>query len=137
MTTRSLDVSGGKSITYDEFVRYAMQTVPTHALVGGGVALTYAFLRELMRHHQETLKRPKVIDHLIACTLIGSIGSLLVFNGSIGGLLLNGAVVGNTLGLMIWWASMQGMPGSHMQQANIVYENNVTEDEVARFQALD
>lgn len=110
-----------------------MQTVPTHALFGGGVALTYAVMLEMMRHHQETLRRPKVIDHLIACTLIGSVGSLMLFNGAIGTLLLNGAVVGNTLGMMIWYASKQGMPGSHMQQANIFYENNVSEEEVARF----
>ena len=61
----------------------------------------------------------------------------MIFPGAVGTLLLNGAVAGNTLGLMIWWASMQGMPGSHYQQSNIFYENTVTDAEVARIQALD
>lgn len=91
------------------------QVVPLHAMVGGGVFLTYAIIREILRHHQETLRRPKVIDHLVTCTLMGSFGSAIALSGNLPTLLLNGAVVGSTIGLALWWISLAGVWGSHLK----------------------
>lgn len=40
--------------------------------------------------------------------------------------------------MAMWWASLtSGAPGSNLKFHNIFYENNVTADEVARFEAQD
>ena len=80
-------------------------TMPTHALVGGGAFLSYELLREFMRHHQDTLRRPEIVDHTLAFTILGMAGSVAFFPGTIGQLALNGAVAGHLAGLGTWWIS--------------------------------
>ena len=111
-----------------------LQTSTTHAVVGGSVFLSYALIREVLRHHQDTLRRPKVIDHLIASTLLGGVGSAFVFNGALQTVILNGSVVGFTGGLITWYLSLVM---SHTKHSNIPYENGVSEEEKARFEAQD
>jgi len=107
-------------------------------LAGGSVFLSYALLREAMRHHQETLRRPKIIDHLIATTLIGGVSTVTLLDGPFGKLLLNGSVVGLTLGLAMWWMFLAGGKlGGHLKQSNIFYEDHATEEEIAAYQAQD
>ena len=109
-----------------------MQTSSVHAVTGGSVFLSYAILREVFRHHKEHIRRPKIIDHLLATTLIGGIGSMIVFNGAVTTVVLNGSVVGFTAGLMMWWSSLLM---SYTKHSNIAYESGVTDEEIARFEA--
>lgn len=66
------------------------------------------------------------MDHLMATTLMGGIGSLIAFNGDFQTLLMRGSVVGFTGGLMMWWASLMMGWTKH---SNIHYESGVTEEE--------
>jgi hypothetical protein len=66
------------------------------------------------------------MDHLMATTLMGGIGSLIAFNGGFQTLLMRGSVVGFTGGLMMWWASLMMGWTKH---SNIHYESGVTEEE--------
>ena len=111
-----------------------MHTSPTHMVAGGSLFLGYALLREAMRHHQHTNMRPKIIDHLIATTLIGGISSVTFLDGTLGLLLTRGSIVGFTVGLGLWWVSLiGGAQGDHLKQSNIFYEDNVTDEEIAAF----
>ena len=43
-----------------------------------------------------------------------------------------------TLAPLTWWVKMQGLgPATQRKPANIFYEDGVTKEEVARFQAMD
>jgi hypothetical protein len=103
-------------------------------MAGGSLFVSYALLREIMRHHQHTLRRPKYIDHLIATSIIGATCSVLFFDGALPSLLLKGSVVGLTAGMFIWYA---GLVMNSTKHANIHYEPGVSNDEKARFEAQD
>lgn len=88
--------------------RYILHTSPVHMVCGGSLFLGYALLREAMRHHQHTNMRPKIIDHLVATTLIGGVCSLTFLEGALPTLVLRGSVVGFFLGLGLWWVTLMG-----------------------------
>lgn len=105
---------------------------------GGGAAVGYGLLRELMRHHQDHIRRPKIIDHMIASCTIGTfVGVMNSGNMPLQTAMLYGFLVGGTLGLVYWWGSFVGMPGSHLRHAHIYYENDVKPEEVERYEAMD
>ena len=74
-----------------------------YALLGGGIALTYQLIWDFLRHHEESNNdRPLYFDHLIATTLIFTVGA-----GVYGGLprhIATGALVSILLiSPMTWW----------------------------------
>ena len=55
-------------------------TAPYHMALGASAFLGYDLIMEFMRHHDETNPRPKIIDHLITMSIIGTAGGLLATN---------------------------------------------------------
>ena len=55
-------------------------TAPRHMMIGGSVFTGYDLLIEFMRHHDETNLRPMIIDHVIAMSILGTIGGFMAFN---------------------------------------------------------
>ena len=106
-------------------------------LYGGSAMLGYDLIFFLLRHHDEGNNRPRVIDHLIAMSVLGTAGGFLAFNtiqGAFGGFLF----VGLNVGLLSWWVMKMGnkplaMPGA----ALIYYDDDVTPEEKQRFEMQD
>ena len=117
--------------------RFFLNTAPAHAAYGGSVFLAYTLIYETLRHHDEDNRRPKFIDHTFAMTVIGAVG----FGIQLGFLprhLAQGALVGGaTLGPMLWWLKLNAKFGGNIQPSNIFYEDDVTQEEVARYRAQD
>ena len=83
--------------------RLIQMTAPRHIMIGASVFVGYDLLMEFMRHHDELNQRPKVIDHVIAMSVLGTVGGFMASNsiqGAFGGFLF----VGINLGLLTWWA---------------------------------
>jgi hypothetical protein len=72
-------------------------------MVGGSIFLSYDLIREFLVHHDENNLRPKVIDHLIAMSLIGTVGGLMTLN-TIRGAFQGFVFFGINFGLLSWWA---------------------------------
>ena len=102
------------------------ETAPRHMITGGSVFLGYDVLMEWMRHHDETNLRPKIVDHLITMSIIGSIGGFIATN-SIRGAFQGFLFFGLNLGLLTYWAMSMGMrPGAGPATPSIFYEAGVT-----------
>ena len=107
-------------------------------LYGGSAFLGYQLVFDFLRHHDHTNLRPMIIDHAIAFGLIGAAAGALTGSGSLRRMWVGFLFSFATLAPMTWWLKMQGLrPGSYRRPANIFYEDDVTPDEVARFQAMD
>jgi hypothetical protein len=53
--------------------RAMAQVMIKPTMIGAGAFVTYGVLREAMRHHQHTERRPVIIDHIFATTLMGMV----------------------------------------------------------------
>ena len=53
-------------------------------MLGGSVFLAYDFITEFLRHHDENNLRPKVMDHMFAMSLIGTLGAFSIINTPMG-----------------------------------------------------
>jgi hypothetical protein len=59
-------------------VRMFRSVMGKYALMGAGLVLSYTFVHDFLRHHDEANSRPQFFDHMIATTLVGTgIGALL------------------------------------------------------------
>ena len=75
---------------------------------------------------------------MFATSLIGTIVGLYIGGAPLQTCMLRGFLVGGTLGMAMWWIALSsGLPGAQIKFHHIFYENNVTPDEVARFEAQD
>lgn len=79
-----------------------MHTAPTHMLYGGSAFLGYDLIREFLVHHDHTNLRPKIIDHLIATSTIGTIAGLVATN-TVRGAFQGFLFIGLNAGLISWW----------------------------------
>ena len=101
-------------------------TAPRHMMVGASIFLGYDILMEWMRHHDENNMRPKVVDHIIAMSIIGTIGGWMTTN-SLRGAFQGFLFIGLNLGFLTYWAMTQGTrPGAALAPVNIYYEAGVT-----------
>lgn len=105
--------------------------------VGGSTFLGYDLIIEFMRHHDETNLRPMFIDHLIAMSVIGTVGGFIATN-SLRGAFQGFLFVGLNLGFLTYWAMKVAMqPGGAIKPANIYYDADVTPEEKERFEMMD
>jgi len=79
------------------------ETAPRHMMTGGSIFLSYDILMEFMRHHDETNLRPKLVDHLIAMSIIGTFGGWIATN-SIRGAFQGFLFIGLNFGFLSYWA---------------------------------
>lgn len=102
------------------------------------MALSYQLIFDFLRHHEETnIERPLFFDHMLACTIIGSVFAGLWkfyprywFTG--------GFIGGFMIAPMTFWAYKHARLNMVGRAApNIFYENSVTKEEIERIQALD
>ena len=91
-------------------------------LLGGSAFLGYDLILEFMRHHDETNLRPFIIDHLIATSIISTIGGFIATN-SIHGAFASFLLFGLTGGIITHWGyKMNGFrPGGAPTAALIYY----------------
>lgn len=77
-------------------------TAPRHMMIGGSIFLGYDLIREAFVHHDETNQRPKIIDHVAAMSIIGTIGGLMMTN-TLRGALQGFLFVGLNIGFLSYW----------------------------------
>ena len=112
-------------------------TAPRHMGYGGAAVLGYDLIREFMRHHDETNMRPKVVDHLIAMSIIGASGGFIATN-TIRGAFQGFLFIGLNFGLMSWWwQSMGTRPGAIPAGNYFYYDADVTPEEKERLEMED
>ena len=71
-------------------------------MVGGSAMLAYSFITEYLSLHEEANPRPRIIDHLVATSIIGFVGGAMTMNSLRGG--IQGFLfVGLNLGFLSWW----------------------------------
>ena len=106
-------------------------------MAGGSAMLAYSFITEYLSLHEEANPRPRIIDHLIATSIIGFGAGAITFNSLRGG--IQGFLfVGLNLGLLSWWfKSFSFRPGGASGHANIHYEKDVTPEEKERIEMMD
>jgi len=105
---------------------------------GGSAFLGYDLIREFLVHHDENNLRPKVIDHLIAMSILGTVSGLVAMNtlrGAFQGFLF----IGINGGMITYWLSQCGMrPLSTMKGSpHFYYEKDVTPEERERIEMMD
>ncbi len=106
-------------------------------MVGGSIFLGYDLVFDFLRHHDETNLRPKVIDHLIAMSLIGTVGGFMATN-SIRGAFQGFLFFGLNLGLLSYWAMTMGTRPNAGQASQLVYyDADVTKEEKERLEMQD
>lgn len=109
-----------------------------HMLYGGTAFFFYTFTFDVLRHHAETNLRPKIVDHTLALGILGATTGALTGNGSLRRIVQGGMFFTLTIAPMTWWLKLQGTTmGSYHKPVNMFYQNDVTPDEVARYQAMD
>ena len=102
--------------------RLAKDVAIPHMMYGGSAFLFYSVGYDVMRHHADTLTRPKIIDHAILLGIIGAASGALTGNGSIRRVVQFTMFFTLTLAPMSWWFKLQGgMPGSYRKPVNIFY----------------
>jgi len=116
--------------------RLFRQVAPQHAMFGGAIFASYRIMTDMFRHHDHTNLRPKFMDHCLALTIIGGGIGLIV------GKKLRTAVALSVFSLLTvsplsWWYSFCIRPGNGHRPARIHYENDVSKEEIERFQAMD
>lgn len=112
-------------------------TAPYHMAVGGSIFLGYDLIFDFLRHHDETNLRPQFVDHLIAMSILGTVGGFMATNtlkGAAQGFLFFGLNVGF---LSYWALKMSRQPGGAAGPANIYYDADVTPEEKERFEMMD
>lgn len=117
--------------------RLLAQVAPKHMALGGTAVVGYDLVREFLRHHEETNTRPKIIDHLIATSVVGS-GAGLYMANTVRGALQGFLFLGLMCGIVSWWAlSVSMRPGRPVNNANFYYDKDVTAEERERIEAMD
>ena len=106
-------------------------------LAGGAFFLGYDLINEyLFRHHEESNLRPKLIEHVTAMAILGSIGGFMAFNTLNGGWV--GFLMGIHTGLLSGWVLSLGFkPGSSAGTPLIYYEADVSPEEKERIEMMD
>ena len=115
--------------------RLAKHVAPRHMIYGGSFFLGYDLIIEfLFRHHDENNLRPRIIEHVAAMCILGTIGGFIATNtirGSFAGFLgfgLNGGF------WSYWLMSMGNKPGASLAPPCIYYEADVSKEERERFE---
>ena len=135
-TSQKLLQSVGNRPWSGRLYRLFMKTAPYHFFLGASVILSYSFIMEMMRHHDETNLRPKFFDHQLAITLICGVGNYLTWGQPWH--FAAGAVFGFvTIGPALWWMKLNGGLDPHNRPASVFYENDATPEEIERFQQQD
>ena len=107
-------------------------------LYGGGAMFSYTFFMDVITHHAETNLRPKFVDHAIALGIGGAAAGLLTGSGTLTRSLQGAMFFGLTVAPITWWLKLQGLrPGDYKKPTNILYQNDVTPEEVERFRHMD
>ena len=107
--------------------------------IGAATFLGYDLIHEFMRHHDENNLRPAILDHLLAMSIIGTVGGLMATNsvkGAFGGFLYFGI----NFGFMSYWLMNFGgqRPGGALHApVAFNYDNDVTKEEKERIEMLD
>ena len=118
--------------------RMLKHTAPRHMAMGVGVFLGYDLIMEFLRHHDETNKRPKIVDHLFAMSVIGTVGGLLATNtprGAFQGFLWFGIQIGFCTH---WIMEMGTYPGASLAKpVSFHYDADVTKEEKERIEMID
>ncbi len=107
-----------------------------YAATGGSLALSYQLIVDFLNHHETNKDRPKVIDHFVATTILGTvIGTIM---GGRPRYTFVGFLVSATLfAPMSWWVYKHARINAQSRPSNIFYENSVTQEELERIQQLD
>lgn len=106
-------------------------------VVGGSVFLGYELILEFLRHHDELNMRPKLVDHIFAMSLIGTVGGFMAMN-SIKGAFQGFLFFGLNLGFLSYWAmNMAWGPGGGNKPLTVIYDADVTPEEKERFEMMD
>ena len=109
-----------------------------YMMYGGAAAAGYTILFDILRHHDDTNLRPKLVDHTIALTLIGMAAGALTGKGGPKRMISFGIYSAFMLAPTTWWLKLQGLrPGDSKKPLNIFYTNDATPEEIERFQAQD
>ena len=119
--------------------RLFRQVAPTHMAIGASVFVGYDLILEFMRHHDETNLRPKIIDHLTAMSVIGTVGGFYATN-TIRGAAQGFLFFGINFGFLSWWYMQMGgfRPGGRMARpASFFYDADVSKEEKERIEMLD
>ena len=107
-------------------------------LYGGGAMMSYTVFMDVITHHAETNLRPKVVDHCIALGIGGAVAGALTGNQTLKRSIQGALFFGLTVAPLTWWLKLQGLrPGYNRKSPNIFYQNDVTPEEVERFQKMD
>ena len=77
---QKLFASVGERAWSGRFYRLMMNVAPRHAALGGSAFLGYDLITEFLRHHDETNLRPKLLDHLLAMSILGTVGGFIASN---------------------------------------------------------
>jgi len=110
---------------------------PAHMAYGAAAFLSYDLITEFLRHHDETNLRPKLLDHLLAMSLIGT-GAGFIASNSIRGAFQGFLFIGLNVGFLSYWAMKQAVrPGGGRAPAHIYYDADVTKEEKERIEMMD
>lgn len=134
---QKLFASIGERAWSGRIYRMFMATAPRHMAYGGSAVLGYDLLREFLVHHDENNLRPKVIDHIFAMSVLGTIGGFCATN-TLAGALRGFLFIGLNFGFIsYWWASNGMQPGATLASSHIYYEQGVSDEEKERIQMQD
>jgi len=100
--TQKLMAAVGERNWSGRLYRLLKHTAPRQMAVGAAVFLGYDLVIEFMRHHDETNLRPKIIDHVTAMSVIGTIGGFAATN-SIRGAAQGFLFFGIQFGFLSYW----------------------------------
>ena len=117
-------------------MRMLGQVAPLHAAVGAMTFLSYRGITHLMRLHDHTNRRPFFVDHVTAFSIIGGVWGL-TYGGSIKNGLAGFIGFGLTLAPMCYWLYLMRRTGMGHPRPSVIYENEVTKEDVARYEAMD
>lgn len=105
-----------------------------HMAIGGSVFLGYDLIHEALRYHDHQCQRPMIVDHLVAMSVIGTVGGFMASN-SLRGAFQGFLFFGINFGFLSYWAFKQGMrPGAGASQSKIFYDADVSKEEKERFE---
>jgi hypothetical protein len=105
-------------------------------LIGASIAFSYQLIMDVIHHHNTYPDRPKFLDHLYACTIIGT--GIGAFAGGMPRYWFMGAMIGTIFVFpMTWWLHKTSGFNPKGRHLNIFYEDEVSKEEVERIQHLD
>jgi hypothetical protein len=130
-----LMASGGNRFFSGVQLRLMKNMIGPYCMYGGMAMFGYHFIRDYIRHHDETNPRNMIIDHGIALTSIATIAAIMkpmrpwnVFCT---------AFFTAMIATPLTWFIKNNLENMGHRSANIFYENNVSKDEVERIRMED